>query len=264
MEHIENLKNISKDSLSYEIRELIDVYLKKEKITLQEFAESVGMSLRNVKDIVNNGRVPYVRNLISIYKVILKKHTIGEILSEVSPTVCSYIKESKFYTENEVLEDDSKIMLEYENNKVFALIYDLTVDSGVSSSEILKEFGEYGILMALKLASYGLIKKEGEFYIRTPKRLLRTTKSEYQRLKNSIEEFLRTDSLNVNGENILRCGAADLTEEQYNKWLQIISETSEKLGRIANEETKDKKTIKAFTGLFADVMLDRKESNYEN
>lgn len=264
MEQAENLKNNTKDSLSQDIREAIDCYLREEDLTLQEFADRVGMSLRNIKDIVNNGRIPYVRNTISIFKVILKKETIGEILKEVKPSVGSYIRESKFYLENEILEDDSKIMLEYENNPSFALVYDLTVDSGVSSSEIHQKFGEYGLSMAIQLIKYGLIKKEGEYYVRTSKRLFRSTKAIECRFLNSYKMFLRSESLNCTGENILRNFGADLTEEQYNRWLQILADAYVAIESISSEQTSEPKTIKAFTGIFADVMINRMESINEN
>lgn len=264
MEQIDNLKHNSKESLSYDIRETIDAYLKKENMTLQEFADSVGMSLRNVKDIVNNGRVPYVRNTISIFKTIFKKNTIEDILNVAPVSICNYIKESKFYSQNEILEDDTKIMLEYENNPVFALVYDLTVDSGVSSQDILKKFGEYGLSMAVKLTEYELIKKKNEYYVRTNKKLFRTTRASYNRTKNALNNFVIPEKLNLAGENILRNYTADLTESQYNEWLTILAKTYIQIESISQKETNEPKTIKAFTGIFADVMIRNEGGNYEN
>lgn len=264
MEQIDNLKNIQKESLSQEIRDAIDGFLKKEKMTLQEFADLVGMSLRNVKDIVNNGRVPYVRNTISIFKTIYKKNTIDEILKIAPESICSYIKESKFYSQNEILEDDIKIMLEYENNPVFALVYDLTVDSGISSFDIMQKFGEYGLAMAVKLSEYELIKKKNENYVRTNKKLFRTTMASYNRTKNALNNFLIPEKLNLSGENILRNYTADLSETQYNEWLKILANTYSLIESVAQSETTEPRKIKAFTGIFADVMIRNEGGKYEN
>jgi hypothetical protein len=252
-----------KEVIAQQIRDLINSYIKEmedqgNKKNLSTIAGEFDLTDRSLRSIMNEGKIPQLKTMLKIYKVITKEDSTIDLIDRIPSPTRDWILQSKLYESlKNNIENHNSLNLEYEKNKILALIYDLSVDSGISETEIYKNFGTYGLKQLQKLISGDILQKKKDFIIRTKNRIMRTDLAEKNRLMNLCEQFIEPSDFKTLDSNILRVTCYDLTPEQYKNWLYEIEKCFNKLNEIGDSFSQEERSIKASCGMFANKMLER-------
>lgn len=244
------------EQVSYDLEKKLSEY-KNVKIGVRILSEKSGVSERTIYRILAKENKPTYQTLFKIYRVLFSTGNESLLLTLVPEVIR---KEIIKCNPNKISEDiqylqDIETQMTYD--RTFAEIYIMAACSPITNELIQYRFGMSGIMTiekmldmkALRLTKtghYTLGENQANFSAQTLKRLGLSLAEKYSKPKNA-ESF---------GENIIAFFAEGLSEEAYDRWLQVDAKAFEEKIAIANED-KSKGIKRAFTFMVTDTLNEK-------
>ncbi len=228
--------------ISFDINKLIETSEDSNK-KLRQMAKKTNINLKTLQRICRSENKPNYMTVFKIYRYLLNVSDDNDVLRQ-SPEVIknfllstnpSALNKSKTYKDDV----DQKI----SSNPIFAEIYALSSIGKINSQNIKNRFGEYGIDLVKEMCRDHILKYLGDGDVILGDRQTNLSAESLLTLGNQFtKNYAKPENAGTLGNNHIAFTAEGLSEQGYQKWLQIddnsyklkieLLKQSSSLGRI--------------------------------
>ncbi|MFG1494251.1 hypothetical protein ACRXCV_13590 [Halobacteriovorax sp. GFR7] len=244
------------EQVSLDLAKKLDEY-KSVKIGVRLLSEKTGVSERTLYRILAKENKPTYQTLFKIYRVIFNTSNESLLLDLVPEVIRKEIKKCNPNKISEKIQYHQDIETQMSYDRTFAEIYILAACAPITNELIQYRYGMSGMLTVEKMLEmkalrisksghYTLGENQANFSAKTLKRLGLSLVEKYSKEQNA-ESY---------GENIIAFFAEGLSEEAYDRWLQVDAKAFEEKVAIAKED-KSKGTKRAFTFMVTDTLNEK-------
>ncbi|WP_412473678.1 helix-turn-helix domain-containing protein [Halobacteriovorax sp. YZS-1-1] len=227
------------------------------KIGVRLISDKSGVSERTIYRLLAKENKPTYQTLLKLYRAIYNTNNDTLLLSLVPEVIKNEINKCNPNRASEGIQFHENIETQMLYDRTFAEIYILAACSPITNELIQYRYGMSGMLTLEKMLDmkalrqtkaglYTLGENQTNFSAKTLKRLGMSLIEKYSKPQNA-EDY---------GNNIIGFYAEGLSDEAYNRWLEVDAKAFEEKVKIANE-SKSKGTKRSFTFMVTDTLNEK-------
>ncbi len=244
------------EQVSYDLDKKLREF-KNVKIGVRLISEKSGVSERTIYRLLAKENKPTYQTLYKLYRIIFNTSNESLLLTLVPDVIREEIKKCNPNVISQQIQYHEEVEAQMAYDRTFAEIYIMAACAPITTELIQYRYGMSGMLTVEKMlemktlaqtksGTYILGENQANFSAKTLKRLGLSLTEKYCKPQNA-ESF---------GENIISFFADGLSEEAYDKWLEIDARAFQEKVAIANLE-KSKGTKRAFTFNVTDSLSEK-------
>lgn len=225
---------------------------------IKVMAMLMGIHEKTLKRLIDCENRPGHQTVFKIYRVLFHSQNDTQLLELVPNAVKEFLIKAHPRGLSDTVRYNIHVESELKKDPVFCEIYFLAGAGGVTREYISYHYGKYGERVLEKMLEQDVIASLGKNnYILGTNQASLTVETIHSVGKHLVERYYKPENADSLGENYISLYAQGLSEEAFNKWLEIDKEAFLQKVKLA-ECSENWGDVKAFTFNVTDTLKESK------
>ncbi|MCR9202959.1 MAG: hypothetical protein NXH75_00135 [Halobacteriovoraceae bacterium] len=226
---------------------------------IKVMAMLMGIHEKTLKRLIDCENRPGYQTVFKIYRVLFHTQNDTQLLELVPNPIKEFLIKAHPRGMNDTVRYNINVESEIQKDPVFCEIYCLAGAGGVTREYVSFHYGKYGEKVIEKMLEQEILAavKKNEYVLGTNQASM-TVETLSRVGSHLVQRYYKPENADELGENYLSLQIQGLSEEAFNKWLEIDKEAFLKKCEIA-EDNKNWGDIKAFTFNATDTLRESKK-----